>query len=74
MKFRIIPAVLISSLLISALLLAPAALADTNLEMSVTYYAGYRDGKKLWEIDPFNYICEIGGVDYMADVRKALGK
>lgn len=53
---------------------APASLADTNLEMSVTYYAGYRDGKKLWEIDPFNYICNIGGTDYMADVRKALGK
>lgn len=53
---------------------APASLADTNLEMSVTYYAGYRDGKQLWEIDPFNYICTIDGVDYMADVRRALGK
>ena len=53
---------------------APASLADTNLEFSVYYYAGYRDGKKLWEIDPFNYICEIGGVDYMEPVRRALGK
>ncbi len=53
---------------------APAALADTNLEMSVAYYAGYLDGRKLWEVDPFNYICTIDGVDYMAPVREALGK
>ena len=53
---------------------APAAAADASGEYSVYYYAGYRDGKKLWEIDPWNYICNIGGVDYMADVRKALGK
>lgn len=53
---------------------APASLADTNLEMSVKYYAGYKDGKQVWEIDPFNYICTIDGVDYMAPVRRALGK
>lgn len=53
---------------------APAAAADANGEYSVYYYAAYKDGKKLWEIDPWNYICEIGGVDYMKDVRKALGK
>ena len=53
---------------------APAAAADANGEYSVYYYAGYKDGKKLWEIDPWNYICNIGGVDYMKDVRKALGK
>ena len=53
---------------------APAAAADTSGEYSVYYYAGYRDGEKLWEIDPWNYICNIGGVDYMADVRKSLGK
>ena len=38
------------------------------------YFAGYRDGNQLWEIDPWNYICKIGDKDYMADVRKALGK
>jgi len=53
---------------------APAAAADASGEYSVYYYAGYRDDKKLWEIDPWNYICEIHGKDYMADVRKALGK
>ena len=53
---------------------APASAADTNGEYSVYYYAGYKDGKKLWEIDPWNYICNVGGTDYMKDVRKALGK
>ena len=53
---------------------APASPADTKSEFSVYYYAGFKDGKKMWEIDPFNYICVIDGVDYMADVRKALGK
>lgn len=53
---------------------APASAADVSGEYSVYYYAGYKDGKQLWEIDPWNYICKINGVDYMADVRKALGK
>ncbi len=53
---------------------APASAADTSGEYSVYYYAGYKEGKKLWEIDPWNYICNIGGIDYMQDVRKALGK
>lgn len=53
---------------------APASAPDVSGEYSTYYYAGFKDGKKLWEIDPFNYICNIGGKDYMADVRKALGK
>lgn len=53
---------------------APASAADTSGEYSVYYFAGFKDGKKLWEIDPFNYICNVGGTDYMADVREALGK
>ena len=53
---------------------APASAADTSGQYSVYYYAGVKDGKTMWEIDPFNYICKIDGVDYMADVRKALGK
>lgn len=53
---------------------APASASDASGEYSVYYYAGYKDGVKLWEIDPWNYKCEIGGVDYMKDVRKALGK
>ena len=53
---------------------APASAADASGEYSVYYYAAYKDGKKLWEIDPYNQICEIDGVDYLAPVRKALGK
>ena len=53
---------------------APASAADASGEYSVYYYAAYKDGKQLWEIDPWNYKCVINGVDYMADVRKALGK
>ena len=53
---------------------APASAADTSGEYSVYYYAAYKDGKKLWEIDPYNQICEIDGVDYLAPVRTALGK
>ncbi|MEG1513804.1 MAG: phage major tail tube protein [Clostridia bacterium] len=54
--------------------IAPASAADSSGEYSVYYYAGYKDGKVIWEIDPFNYICAIDGVDYMSDVREALGK
>lgn len=53
---------------------APMANADTSGEYAVYYYAAYRDGKQLWEIDKRNMKCVIDGVDYMADVRKALGK
>ena len=53
---------------------SPASTPDVSGEYSVYYYAGYKDGKTLWEIDPWNYKCVIGGKDYMADVRKALGK
>jgi len=26
------------------------------------------------EVDPLNFICYVDGTDYLADVRKALGK
>lgn len=41
---------------------------------AVSYYATYIDGKKKLEIDPLNYIYYVNGKDYLADVRKALGK
>ena len=53
---------------------APMASADTKGQFAVYYYAAYKDGKQLWEIDKRNMKCVINGVDYMADVRKALGK
>lgn len=54
--------------------IAPASAAEVSGEYTVYYYAGYKDGKTLWEIDPFNQKCIIDGYDYFADVRKALGK
>lgn len=52
---------------------APATGADSSGEFTVYYYAAYRNGTQLWEIDKRNMKCVINGTDYMADVRKALG-
>ena len=53
---------------------APATTANSNTSFSVYYYAGYENGSQIWEIDQFNYIFKIRGTDYMAAIRKALGK
>ena len=53
---------------------APAAPTNGSGEYSVRYWATYIDGAKAREIDPLNFICEVNGVDYLADVRKAIGK
>ncbi|MDD3109042.1 MAG: phage major tail tube protein [Eubacteriales bacterium] len=53
---------------------APASPADAKADFAVYYYAGYKGKKQLWEIDPYNYICKINGVDHMKAVRTALGK
>lgn len=53
---------------------APMAAADASGSYAVYYFAAYKDGKQLWEIDKRNMKCVINGVDYMEPVRKALGK
>lgn len=53
---------------------AAASTADASGEYAVQYYAMYMDGKKMTEVDPLNFICIINGYDYLAAVRKALGK
>ena len=53
---------------------APAAPTNGSGEYSVRYWATYIDGAKVREIDPLNFICEVNGVDYLADVRKAIGQ
>lgn len=53
---------------------AAASTADVSGEYAVSYYAMYIDGKKNTEIDPLNFICIINGHDYLAEVRRALGK
>ncbi|GHV32303.1 hypothetical protein FACS18949_02780 [Clostridia bacterium] len=54
--------------------LAPASTSDTSVELAITYYAMWIDGKKLMEVDQFGFKYEVNGVDYLADVRKALGQ
>ncbi len=53
---------------------APAAPSDGSGEYSVRYWKTSIDGEVVREIDPINFIHTINGVDYLADVRKALGK
>lgn len=53
---------------------ATASAAEVSGEYAVSYYATYIDGKKKLEIDPANYIYYVNGTDYLAAVRKALGK
>lgn len=54
--------------------IGPSAPSNGSGEYAVRYWATYLDGKKVLEIDPFNFICEIDGVDYLDNVRSALGK
>lgn len=48
--------------------------SDTTSEFEVHYLLLERDGAKRIELDKFNYIFMVDGVDYLAEVRKALGK
>lgn len=54
--------------------IAPAAATDGSGSYAVRRWVCYIDDKKVLEADPYNYICELNGVDYLSDVRKALGK
>lgn len=51
-----------------------ASAAEVSGEYATSYYATYIDGKKMLEIDPLNYIYFVNDKDYLANVRKALGK
>jgi hypothetical protein len=54
--------------------LKPQSTSDPNTVASVHYWAEYRDGEKVLELDPLNWICEVDGTDYLKPVRTALGK
>lgn len=54
--------------------IAPATPADASGEYAVTYWATFINGEKVLEIDILNFIYFVNGTDYLADVRKALGK
>ncbi len=53
---------------------SPASPSDPSGEYAVRYWKAALDNKVLLEIDPLNFKCVINGTDYLADVRKALGK
>ena len=54
--------------------IAPASSNDGSGEFAVRYFAMFIGGQRMIEVDPINSICYINGTDYLADVRKALGK
>lgn len=54
--------------------LQPQSTSNANIAWAVYYWAEYRDGVKVLELDPINYICYINGTDYLEPVRRALGK
>ncbi len=53
--------------------LAPASTADAAVELATLYLATYINGEEVLEIDPINNIYKVNGVDYLTEVRKALG-
>lgn len=54
--------------------IAPASPTDGSGSYAVRRWVTYIDGKKVMELDPYNYICYLNGTDYLSGVRKALGK
>lgn len=46
---------------------------DGSSEIEALYLKVDIDGKTVVELDKLNYICRIDGIDYLADVRTALG-
>jgi P2 family phage contractile tail tube protein len=54
--------------------LAVAELTDTKTELNVSYLKLEIDDKERIELDKYNYIYKVDGVDYLAGVRRALGK
>ena len=52
---------------------APATPGDVSGEYATHILKGYREGKQVLDIEPYNYKCVINGVDYLEKVRTALG-
>ncbi len=49
------------------------ATSDTKNTIEVAYLKVTIDNENVLELDKYNYICSIGGTDFLADVRAALG-
>lgn len=54
--------------------IAPAQPTNASGEYAVRYWATWLNGEKVREIDPMNFIYTVNGADYLADVRRAMGK
>ena len=54
--------------------IAPGQPTNGSGEYAVRYWATWLNGTKVREIDPMNMKYEVNGVDYLADVRRAMGK
>lgn len=46
---------------------------DSSVELEVSYIKITIDNTDVLEIDKYNYICKINGVDYLEAVRESLG-
>ena len=53
--------------------LEPGATMDTSNTFSVAYIKTLIDGVEALEIDKYNYIHKVYGVDYLAQTKKNLG-
>lgn len=51
----------------------PGNTMDSEVEMEVLAVGVWIDGDECIYIDKFNYICRVGGVDYLAAARTAEG-
>lgn len=51
----------------------PSAQMGTSVTLSLTYLKVTNKGKTMLEVDVINYICNIGGTDYLAEIRSLLG-
>ena len=51
----------------------PSAQMGTSVTLSFTYLKVTNKGKTMLEVDVINYICNIGGTDYLAEIRSLLG-
>ena len=47
---------------------------DTQTEFEITYMKIFLGGKERVEMDKYNYIYKVDGIDYLASVRADLGK
>lgn len=53
--------------------LAVGETQDTQTEHNVYYMKVYLGDKEVMEIDKYNFIYKVNGVDYLSDTRKNLG-